>query len=288
MRNEMEKVVFTMADTTIEQEDYTAEDGLLYFGKCRTPKEAYFSEDKMKLLGRDRHPAECDCRKAEHMEREAAESRRKHIQPVEDLKRRGFTDKAMWEWTFANDNGRCEQMRNAHTYVNAWEKISTGNYGLLLWGSVGTGKSYFAGCIANALMEKEISVKMTNFALILGDLVATFDGKNTCISRLCSYPLLILDDFEMEWGMGNGPEQIYNVVDSRYRSQKPLIITTNLSIDELYNPRDAAHKRIYDRVTEMCTPICFSGVIFRREKTQQKMERLKNLMKDGKEFTYGE
>ena len=30
------------------------------------------------------------------------------------------------------------------------------NHGLLLWGNVGTGKSFFAGCIANALMKLEV------------------------------------------------------------------------------------------------------------------------------------
>ena len=49
------------------------------------------------------------------------------------------------------------------------------------------------------LMEKEIPVRMTNFALILNDLAATFEGKNEYISNLCRYPLLILDD--LEWSV---------------------------------------------------------------------------------------
>ena len=36
---------------------------------------------------------------------------------------------------------------------------------------------------------------MTNFALILNDLAASFEGRNEYISRLCRYPLLLLDDF---------------------------------------------------------------------------------------------
>ena len=170
---------------TAEPQDYTGEDGLLYCGKCRTPKEAYFPADKIALFGRDRHPAECDCRRAQRMEYEAAEQRRKHRDKVEQLKRRGFTDPAMREWNFANDNGRNPQMDTAHGYVAKWEEMLEGNHGLLLWGGVGTGKSYLAGCIANALMEQEISVKMTNFALILGDLAATFEGRNEYISNLC-------------------------------------------------------------------------------------------------------
>ena len=78
----------------------------------------------------------------------------------------------MQGWTFENDNGKCPQMEHAHFYVENWETMKERNIGYLLWGGVGTGKSYFAGCIANALMEREIPVCMTNFALILGDLAA--------------------------------------------------------------------------------------------------------------------
>ena len=219
MKPAFEDMNLQIPAVTAEPEDYTGEDGLLYCGKCRTPKEAYFPADKATLFGRDRHPAECDCQRAQRMEREAAEQQRKHRDKVEELKRRGFTDPAMREWTFANDNGRNPQMKTAHFYVEHWEDMKAGNIGYLLWGSVGTGKSYLAGCIANALMEKEISVRMTNFALILNDLAATFEGKNEYISNLCRYPLLILDDFGMERGTEYGLEQVYNVIDSRYRSR---------------------------------------------------------------------
>ena len=94
-------------------------------------------------------------------------------------------------------------------------------------GNVGNGKSYLAGCIANALMEKEVPVYMTNFAVILGDLSPGFTGRNEYISRLCRYPLLIIDDFGMERGTDYGLEQVFHVIDTRYRSNKPLIATTN-------------------------------------------------------------
>ena len=149
-----------------EPGDYTGGDGLLYCGKCRQPKEAYFAEGKT-LFGRDRHPKECDCKRADREKREAADREQKHREEVERLKRKGFTDPAMREWTFENDNGKCPQMDKAHFYVAHWEDMKAENIGYLLWGKVGAGKSYFAGCIANALMEKEISVCMTNFALIL-------------------------------------------------------------------------------------------------------------------------
>ena len=120
MTDDFAKVLDTMTAAATEPEDYAGEDGLLYCGKCRTPKEAFFPADKAALFGRDRHPAECDCQRARRMEREAAEQRRKHLDTVEDLKRRGFTDPKMREWTFANDNGKCPQMDKARNYVERW------------------------------------------------------------------------------------------------------------------------------------------------------------------------
>ncbi len=273
--NDFDSIIKRITVTRLEPGDYTGEDGLLYCGKCRTPKQ--FRMEAPPLEGRLLpHPCRCE---QERLDREAAEQEtHRHRQAVADLKSKGFTDPAMREWTFANDNGKCPQMKHAHFYVENWPTMQAENIGYLLWGGVGTGKSYFAGCIANALMEQEVAVRMTNFALILNDLTASFEGRNEYIARLCRAPLLILDDFGMERGTEYGLEQVYNVIDSRYRSRRPLIVTTNLSLQDLQHPQDTAHARIYDRLLEMCAPIRFSGENFRRATAQDKLARLKNLM----------
>ena len=283
MRNGIEAMITDITATTAEAEDYTGEDGLLYCGKCHTPKEAYFPKETAQWLGHDRHPTDCDCQRAAREKQQAAESRQKHLEKVEDLKRRGFTDPAMRNWTFEHDNGRNPQTETARFYVESWETMQAENIGYLFWGGVGTGKSYLAACIANALMEQEVPVCMTNFAAILNDLAASFAGRNEYISRLCSFPLLIIDDFGMERGTEYGLEQVYNVIDSRYRSRKPLIVTTNLTLEELQHPEDTAHARIYDRLLEMCSPLCFTGENLRKAAAQGKMEQLKRLLA-GKEI----
>lgn len=189
------------------------------------------------------------------LDAENAATERRHLDRVELLKITGFTDESMRGWTFERDSGRCPQMAHAKTYVEHFAEMEKQNIGYLLWGPVGTGKSFFAGCIANALMEQEVTVRMTNFAKILNDLNAAYDGRNAYIERLNRCRLLILDDFGMERGTEYGLEQIYNVIDSRYRSGSPLIVTTNLTLTQLKNPPDTAHGRIYDRVMEMCAPL---------------------------------
>ena len=102
MKNGIEAMITDITATTAEAEDYTGEDGLLYCGKCHTPKEAYFAEGKT-CFERDRHPTDCDCQRAAREKQQAAESRQKHLEKVEDLKRRGFTDPAMRNWTFEHE-----------------------------------------------------------------------------------------------------------------------------------------------------------------------------------------
>ena len=123
-----------MTATTPEPEDYTGEDGLLYCGKCRKPKEAYFAPDKAAIFGRDRHPAECDCQRVAREEREADEERRRHLDTVEELKRRGFIDPTMREWTFENDNGENPQTGTARFYAEHWDTMKDENIGYLFWG----------------------------------------------------------------------------------------------------------------------------------------------------------
>ena len=263
--------------TAAEPQDYVAEDGLLYCGSCKTPKEAFFPNGKQ-LFGRDRHPAECRCRQATRETQEKEERARLHYEKVQRLKLQGFTDWAMQHWTFANDHGQNPQMQLAQRYVAHWPEMREKNVGLLLWGGVGTGKSFMAGCIANALMEQEVAVCMTNFARIMNELNNAFSWRNEVVDRLCGYPLLIIDDFGMERGTGYALEQIYNIIDSRYRSRKPLIVTTNLTLTELKKPQDTAHARIYDRLLELCTPIACTGPSMRKDIGQAKLDLLKTLL----------
>ena len=258
-------------------EDYYGMDGLLYCGKCHTPREAFFAKG-VALMGKNKHPIECSCQRIERAKQEALISQQKHSDLVRRLKAEGFSDPAMLDWKFENDNGRSPQMCHAHRYVEQWQTMRAENLGLFLWGGVGTGKSFLAGCIANALMEQEVPVRMTSFARILNELNSSFSGRNEVVDKLCRYPLLIIDDFGMERGTEYALEQIYNIVDSRYRSRKPLIVTANLTLDEIRHPQDTAHARIYDRLLEMCIPVSCIGVSFRKENAQEKLKRIKLLI----------
>ena len=273
----LDEILESATAVTSDSEDYRGEDGLLYCGKCHTPREAYFPKG-ITLLGKNRHPIECVCRRMERERQEAFFIEQKHLGLVQRLKAAGFLDLSMQDWKFENDAGCNPQMKLARQYVEYWTEMQKKNTGLLIWRGVGTGKSFFAGCIANALMEREVPVCMTNFARILNELNNSFSGRNEVVERLCRYPLLIIDDFGMERDTNYALEQVYNIIDSRYRSKRPLIITTNLTLDEIRHPQDVAHARIYDRVLEMCVPVSCFGTSIRKDTAQEKLNNLKSLI----------
>lgn len=119
-----------------------------------------------------------------------------------------------------------------------WNEAYRDNTGLLLFGDVGTGKSFFAGCIANALLDRDIPVLMTNFPTILNRLTGMFsEDRADFIASLGVYDLLIIDDLGVERNTEYTMEQMFTVIDCRYRSHKPMIITTNLKLEEIKNSR---------------------------------------------------
>lgn len=66
-----------------------------------------------------------------------------------------FPSRIQHEWTFENDNGRNSKMQVAKNYVANWNEMKKNGLGLLLWGSVSSGKSYMAACVSENDIRKE-------------------------------------------------------------------------------------------------------------------------------------
>ena len=258
-------------------DDYMdTETGLLMCGKCHTKK-----QKKISFLGVERVVGcLCQCA-AEEMERE----REKHREEEEllhicQMKSAGLQDSTFFDYTFANCDETHPCAQYARRYVGDFAEFQKNGQGLLFWGNVGTGKTFLAGCIANALMEKNIPVLMTSFPKLLNALGGLYSGeKNEYLKSLNQYRLLIIDDLGVERDTPYVLETVYLVIDERYKSGKPFIITTNLSLEELRNPADLEHGRIYDRIMERCVPVAFSGKNYRTDKGRKNMENAAGILK---------
>lgn len=273
----MEDLIFDIADRVAENSterpsDYYDEEGLLRCGICKMRK-----ENRYNFMGRVRVVScLCKCDQAIMEARKEEDAKREFARRVQSIKTIGLTEKRFYEWRFENDNGKNSKLDLARKYVQEWDEMQKKNIGYVIMGPVGTGKSFFAGCIANALMEQGISVMMTNFSRILNELTKPYADKNQIISNLVSYPLLIIDDLGIERNSEFALEMIYNVIDRRYCTKKPLIVTTNLSYqDMMRSDQDMEHQRIYSRLMEMCLPVIYKGSDQRMQEQDLKMEWLK-------------
>ena len=276
MRKFTEELTNQVPTRELQPDEYFHEsDRLIYCAKCHTPRQGRYT-----LQGRVfMPPIRCKCQQELY---DQEENRRKLLEKqaeIERMKASGLQDKALYDYTFDKDNGINPEMAYAHKYVENWEDMKANSSGLLLWGNVGTGKSFFAGCIANALLEKGVPVLMTNFSRILNTLtVMHFEDRNQFIDSLNRYSLLIIDDLGIERNSEFALEQVFNVIDSRYRSKKPLIVTTNLTLTELNNAPDVAHRRIYDRILERCAPIRINNRNIRQDNASANLQEAKRIL----------
>lgn len=258
-------------------DDYMdTETGLLMCGKCHTKK-----QKKISFLGVERVVGcLCQCA-AEEMEREREKHREEEeLLHIRQMKSAGLQDSTFFEYTFANCDETHPCVQYVHRYVGHFAEFQKNGQGLLFWGNVGTGKAFLAGCIANALMEKNIPVLMTSFPKLLNALGGLYSGeKNEYLKSLNQYRLLIIDDLGVERDTPYVLETVYLVIDERYKSGKPFIITTNLSLEELRNPADLEHGRIYDRIMERCVPVVFSGKNYRIGRGRANMENASGILK---------
>ena len=251
------------------------QDGLLYCGKCKTPKQC-----RVTVCGEER-VVSCTCKfreQAYKAEKAADEERQKQIH-IAALKTAGLMNAAVRAQDFAHDDGRASDvMSKAKKYVANWGIVERDNVGMLLWGNTGTGKTFLAACIANALIDQGVSVMMTSFPRILAAVQGLRpDERAGYLDDLNRYRLLVIDDLGAERQSEYALEIVYNVIDGRYKAQKPLIVTTNIPLGEMQKAPNMDYQRIYDRVLAMCVPIKIDGESRRKGIAAEKMKTVKEI-----------
>ena len=221
--------------------------GLLYCGRCHKPKQIRLFSS---VMGIKEPYCLCDCEQTkEDREREDIIRRSREIDVRHNLSQ---ADSLMLSNTFNADKYPDSQLSKlAHDFVRRWREFYRANgVGLYIYGGVGVGKTFYASCIANEIAKVYGgTVKALSITMVLNELFST-EEKAQYITRLVNHDLLIIDDLGTERRTGYTTEQVFSIIDERYKTKKPLIITSNVPYSAL-----SQNERIDSRIIEMCLPV---------------------------------
>lgn len=231
----------------------------------------------------------CECEKAEkkaHDDRFKFEEEQRKINELWQLSLMDAKLKSVRFCTYKVTDENEKVFNIAKRYVENFDEMYEKTYGILFWGDVGTGKSYTAAAIANELIVQKKPVIMTSFIKLL-DKLTNFNSKEDgkarhyatyYINKINNAKLLVIDDFGTERCTEFVIEKVYDIIDSRYRSGKPIILTTNMELGQMKNCDDIRYKRIYDRIFEMCYPVKVDGMSWRKREAVTRFDDMKKIL----------
>lgn len=162
----------------------------------------------------------------------------------------------------ANGNVPYKRMTNIYNHcLNYAKTFKKNSNGLLLMGSTGLGKTHLSLAIANEVINAGYSVVYVSVPDILSKLESehfsyAYSNEQEIMQSLLECDLLILDDLGTEFSTQFSTTAIYNIFNTRINMGKPLIINTNLDIDELGK---IYTKRFTSRLTGACDVLSFIG-----------------------------
>lgn len=231
------------------------------------------------LLGKE-IGSKCRC----YREKQQQEEKERQLAELEYKRRNAKNNSLMDEkaknaifekLTVNNDNRR--YIRASENYCEHWNENYKANRGLLFYGGTGRGKTTLACCIANRLTDKGVNVKVMSVNAMIQRVKDSYrnkgeNGETEIKAEIKNASLLILDDLGAEYKTEWSACFLYEIIDERYRTGKPTIVTTNLSLRQLREHLTDVNgiPRAFDRLVEGLTPVEFQCRNYRTEQAKAK------------------
>ena len=265
------------------------DDQLIYCSKCHTPKQMWIEPNILFSESR-KVPVRCACRKKEQEMAQQAKEQQEREDQISRLYQTSCFPAGLRECTFSlAEPYHPDTLIYAKAYAEKLVKDPAFSKGILLYGPPGTGKTYTAACIANHLIQSLQPVLHASVGYILSEYNACKSFSETAknpadyLNDLLKYRLIILDDLGSEYQSAYQSSLLFEVVNFLDIHQKPLVVTTNLSLKDMRHPGDLSYQRIYDRIIGRCVPMRVVGEDLRIKAARERREREENERKTEKE-----
>lgn len=269
--NDYEQMINAMSNKVSKnfennQNDYE-KDGLLYCGKCNTPKQ-FILPSGIKVF------ALCDCMQKEYEEKE------KQMQKQEFIRNNKYNIDTQYRNVYMKDIfdiDTDEELKFIKLFIDNFDVFKKEKMGLYIFGEYGNGKTTIASCIANELLERQYKVLMT----ACNEAIRLFNDKNNTEyykQKLRTMDLIILDDFGSNRDTDFQKEQLYNLINYLYSMKKVIIITTNIPRKDLGERTDGQQSRCYDRIIEMTKGIHLKRGSMRIKISKEKQNKIDEIL----------
>jgi DNA replication protein DnaC len=135
--------------------------------------------------------------------------------------------------------GLGEQQANSLEWAFNGSRQYTANLDgwLLIQGNYGCGKTHLAAAIANDAVGMGVATLFLTVPDLLDTLRFSYDSEDTTFEarfdEIRNAPLLVLDDFGTQNATGWAQEKLFQIINYRYINKLPLVVTTNLDLDEI-------------------------------------------------------
>lgn len=259
-------------EVKLSENEFLNAEGFICCSKCKEPKQSEYEGH--------RYSIPCKCRRDEIEAKELEEKRRK----LEEKRAFSIPNAKLRSFTFDKDDQQDKETTNIlKRYVSKFVEMKAKGLGLLLWGSVGTGKTFYAHCIANALIDAGYSVKSTSLSTVV-QLAQDFENGEREINKILQNQVILIDDVGTERQTTFANEQIYNFIDKATSLNRVLLLTTNFMPKEFeeaaQDTADLVHARIYSRILEKCYPVKVNKIKHRDALKEENRQFMKNLLQE--------
>ena len=252
------------------------QDGVVHCGYCHTPKQVlHMWRGQLRAF-----PIPCRC-KRECLDRIAEErAQREKWEKTEINRYHALPYPYMHQWTFAHDDGGSPQAtRYFKQYVEHFAELRKEGNGLFLFGAKGTGKTYAAVQIVNALCDNGYRCLVTSFMEIVKNLLSlNRENRQQYLDDICSHDLLVFDDFGGETGSNFFDINLEEIVKTCYRKHIPMIVITPMAQDTLEQGLNATRQQAVDRMKERCYCLTLRNTKRYKQLTDKRRETMEKLL----------
>lgn len=212
----------------------------------------------MGLVLGELHIRPCACSLKRYAEQEALRAEQARQKYIQQLRHNAFGTayNVMSKITF-DSLVQSPQPEIVQAYSNNIRDILPTGAGLLLSGPYGHGKSTACISLANALIDKSISVQYLNTNNYINSIAGRISAdRDAYLNPLVDCSVLILDDIDIIRKTSTSIMYLHELISLRYQAKKILITATQLTPQQLQRETDHDMRQVYNIILNNSV-ICF-------------------------------